>query len=129
MKTATTFTAVQQSLLTATLHQDLHIINIINLHTLTINNTTLSTKKIIFMEQRMFRQRHGNYSSIEQSADTKNKISIMNKDSNIVATTEDMMSKATMIMKKTIVKLIILAIKEKLSYTSIMIDYLTNMTM
>ena len=54
---------------------------------------------------------------------TKN--NIMNKDSSIVVTTEDLMTKATMNLKETTAKLIMLAMKDKLSITK---DSLINTT-
>ena len=105
--------AVLQSHLAAT--QLLDIIISINLLTLPINNTNMTMNTII-----------RTWSTIEQFADMTTRISIRNKDSHTMTTTEDMMSKATMKMKEMTAKQITLAMKDKLS---IMTDSLINTMM
>ena len=102
--------AVLQSHLAAT--QLLDIIISINLLTLPINNTNMKMNTII-----------KTWSIIEQSADMTTRISIRNKGSLTMMTTEDMMSKATMNKKEMTAKQITQAMKDKLS---IMIDSLIN---
>ena len=105
--------AVLQSHLAAT--QLLDIIISINLLTLPINNTNMTMNTII-----------RTWSTIEQFADMTTRISIRNKDSHTMTTTEDMMSKATMKKKEITAKQTTLAMKDKLS---IMTDSLINTMM
>ena len=113
MKTAATFILAHHSLLAAMQHLDIFIN--INQLTLTINNTTQLTITIIRTS-----------SIMEQSVDMTTRITIRIRISSIMTTTEDMMSKATMNKKETTAKLIMLAMKDKLS---IAIDSLINTMM
>ena len=94
--------------------QHLDMIISINLLTQHINNTNLLTNTTITI-----------WSIIEQFALMTTKNNIMNKDSSIVVTTEDLMTKATMNLKEITAKLIMLAMKDKLSITK---DSLINTT-
>ena len=102
--------AILQSHLAAT--QLLDIIISINLLTLPINNTNMTMNTII-----------RTWSTIEQFADMTTRISIRNKGSHTMTTTEDMMNRATMNKKEMTAKQITQAMKDKLS---IMIDSLIN---
>ena len=113
MKTAATFIHAHHSLLAAMQHLDIFI-NINHL-TLPINNTTLLMITII-----------RTLSIMEQFVDTTTRITISIRGSSIVMTMEDMMNKATMNKKETTAKLIMLAMKDKLS---IAIDSLINTMM
>ena len=103
MKTATTFTTVQLSLLLAALpHTDII--------TPTGNTTTLMLKK----KKRIT-------ALIQNSANSSNMAA--------AATTEDMMSQATMNQKKSATMWIILAMIDTLSYAILTTDTLLNTTM